>query len=36
VKVMATATDKDKEVKDEELPQTVLDELSSGKGDDDE
>lgn len=33
---MATATDKDKEVKDEELPQSVLDEFANGKGDDDE
>lgn len=33
---MATATDKTKEVTDEELPQSVLDEFENGKGDDDE
>ena len=33
---MATAIDQDKEVQDEELPQTTLVELTNGKGDDNE
>ena len=33
---MATATDKTKEVTDEELPQAVLDEFANGNGDDDD
>lgn len=33
---MATSVDKNKEVIDEEIPESMLKELSNGKGDDDD